>query len=53
MISEMPVALSDVTYRELKTKLHTQILEDIDLESVNRLSDGVARERVGLALRDM
>jgi pilus assembly protein CpaF len=53
MISELPTALSDVTYRELKTKLHTQILQDIDLESVNRLSDGVARERVGLAIRDM
>jgi pilus assembly protein CpaF len=53
MISEPPIALSDVTYRELKTKIHTQILEDIDLESVNRLSDGVARERVGLAIRDM
>src|SRR4029453_8216849 len=53
MISEPPIALSDVTYRELKTKIHTQILEDIDLESVNRLSDGVARERVCLAIRDM
>jgi pilus assembly protein CpaF len=41
------------TINELKTKLHVQILEDIDLETLNRLSEGVARERVGLAIRDM
>src|SRR6266508_5751514 len=40
-------------YRSLKTKLHTQLLEEIDLESLNRLSEGVARERVGVAIRDM
>jgi pilus assembly protein CpaF len=53
MISEVPLIVSDVSYKQLKAKLHTQILGEIDLESVNRLSDGVARERVGLALRDM
>src|SRR5689334_15642557 len=53
MISEPPIAVSETSYKELKIKLHTQILGDIDLESVNRLSDGVARERVGMALRDM
>jgi len=42
-----------MSYKELKTKLHVQILEDIDLETLNRLSEGVARERVGLAIRDM
>jgi pilus assembly protein CpaF len=47
MFSEMS------SYKELKTKLHVQILEDIDLETLNRLSEGVARERVGLAIRDM
>jgi pilus assembly protein CpaF len=41
------------TINELKSKLHVQILEDIDLETLNRLSEGVARERVGLAIRDM
>src|SRR5881296_1770211 len=40
-------------YRSLKSKLHTQLLEEIDLESLNRLSEGVARERVGVAIRDM
>src|SRR5262245_42654977 len=42
-----------MSYKELKAKLHVQILEDIDLETLNRLSEGVARERVGLAIRDM
>src|SRR5690242_5880859 len=42
-----------MSYKELKTKLHKQILEEIDLETLNRLSEGVARERVGLAIRDM
>src|SRR5215510_15361244 len=40
-------------YRSLKTKLHTQVLEEVDLESVNRLQEIVARERVGVVLRDM
>jgi pilus assembly protein CpaF len=40
-------------YRSLKTKLHTQVLEEVDLESVYRLNETVARERVGAALRDM
>ena len=40
-------------YRSLKTKLHTQVLEEVDLESVNRLQESVARERVGVVLRDM
>ncbi|PWT88761.1 MAG: pilus assembly protein CpaF [Acidobacteria bacterium] len=53
MLHEPPVISSDTTYKELKTKLHVQILEDIDLESLNRLTEGVARERVGLAIRDL
>src|SRR5262245_47794982 len=40
-------------YRAFKTKLHNQVLEEVDLESLNRLSESVARERVGAALRDM
>jgi len=47
------VIFPEMSYKELKTKLHVQILEDIDLETLNRLSEGVARERVGLAIRDM
>jgi len=46
-------AFSETTYKALKTKLHAQVLEEMDLETVNRLSESVARERVGGALRDM
>src|SRR5439155_26722394 len=53
MAYEAPVIFSEMSYKELKTKLHVQILEDIDLETLNRLREGVARERVGLAIRDM
>jgi len=40
-------------YRSLKTKLHTQALEEVDVENLYRLHETVARERVGAALRDM
>jgi pilus assembly protein CpaF len=39
-------------YRNLKSSLHTQILQDIDLETLNRLPEDVARERVRQAIRD-
>jgi pilus assembly protein CpaF len=42
-----------IDYRSLKTKLHGQVLEEVDLESVYRLNEIVARERVGVALREM
>src|SRR3954468_2573218 len=42
-----------IDYRELKTKLHTQILEEMDLESLNRLQEDLARDRVREALRDL
>ena len=50
---EVGVNHSVTDHRGLKTKLHTQLLEEIDLESLNRLSEGVARERVGVIIRDM
>ena len=50
---EVGVNHSVTDHRGLKTKLHTQLLEEIDLESLNRLSEGVARERVGGIIRDM
>src|SRR5437867_5162605 len=46
-------SFSESNYKTLKTKLHAQVLEEMDLETVNRLSESVARERVGGALRDM
>jgi pilus assembly protein CpaF len=42
-----------IDYRELKTKLHGQILEEMDLESLNRLPLDVARERVTEAIREL
>jgi pilus assembly protein CpaF len=39
-------------YRNLKSTLHTQILQDIDLETLNRLPEDIARERVRQAIRD-
>src|SRR6266571_3384664 len=50
---EVSVNHSVTDHRGLKSKLHTQLLEEIDLESLNRLSEGVARERVGVIIRDM
>src|SRR5687768_3417290 len=40
-------------YRDLKTKLHSQILEEMDLESLNRLEEDVARQRVREAIREL
>jgi pilus assembly protein CpaF len=42
-----------IDYQELRTKLHTQVLEKMDLESLNRLREDVARERVREAIRDL
>jgi len=43
----------DAEYRELKTRLHTKVLDDVDLESLNRLSEDVAREQVMQLIKDM
>ncbi|HET9532919.1 MAG TPA: CpaF family protein [Blastocatellia bacterium] len=43
----------DAEYRELKTKLHTRVLNEVDLESLNRLAEEDAREQVGQLVRDM
>src|ERR1043166_5964755 len=40
-------------YRLIKTRLHSRLLEEIDLEGLNRLADDIARERVRQAIRDM
>src|SRR5438552_589612 len=46
-----PIAKRD--YRSIKSKLHTRLLEEIDVDSLKRLTDDVARERVRQAIRDM
>ncbi len=45
------VALSD--YWQLRTKIHTKLLEEIDLESMERLEDRIKRERVSEIVRGM
>ena len=45
------VALSD--YWQLRSKIHTRLLEEIDLESMERLEDRVKRERVSQVVRGM
>src|SRR5437667_2682142 len=42
-----------IDYREIKKKLHAQILEEMDLESLNRLQENIAHERVQEAIRDL
>src|SRR5262249_41880346 len=42
-----------VDYQELRTRLHSQILEQIDLESLNRLREDLARDRVREAVREL
>ena len=48
---ELPLTFTD--YREMKSKIHSQILQEIDLESLNKLQEKVARSRVGEAIREL
>src|SRR5215510_2899297 len=50
-MSELSIAFTD--YREMKAKIHAQILEEMDLESLNKLQEEVARTRVGDAIREL
>jgi len=43
----------DAEYIELRTKLHTKVLNEMDLESLNRLGEEVAREQISQLIRDM
>jgi pilus assembly protein CpaF len=43
----------EAEYRELKTKLHSKILNEIQLESINRLGEESAREQIGQLIREM
>ena len=42
----LETALPFSNYREMKAKMHSQILEEMDLESLNKLEESVARQRV-------
>src|SRR5947199_3756767 len=50
-MAEMPLTFTD--YREMKTKIHSQILQEMDLEGVNKLQEDVARTRVCEAIREL
>jgi pilus assembly protein CpaF len=45
--------MSDPRYRELKTSLHGKVLNEIDLEGLNRLSEKTARDQVTQAVRTL
>jgi pilus assembly protein CpaF len=40
-------------YRELKTTIHTKVLNEMDLESLNRVDEEVGKERVSSLIRDI
>jgi pilus assembly protein CpaF len=48
---ELPLTFTD--YREMKAKIHQQILKEIDLENLNKLQETVARNRVADAIREL
>jgi len=40
-------------YVELKARLHSKVLDDVDLENMTRVNEAVAREQVTQLLREM
>src|ERR1051326_2909729 len=47
------VPLTFIDYREMKAKIHSQILQEMDLESLNKLQEDVAHTRVSDATREL
>ena len=45
--------MADPKYRELKVSLHGKVLNEIDLESLNRLNEKTAREQVTQVIRTL
>jgi pilus assembly protein CpaF len=43
----------DTEYRNLRSATHSKVLDEIDLESLNRLNDEIARQQVGQIVRDL
>ena len=43
----------DAEYQELKSNLHTKLLNEIDLESINRLKEETAREQMRRVVLDL
>ncbi|MGA2262997.1 MAG: CpaF family protein [Acidobacteriota bacterium] len=53
MAGAHPNATSSPQYQEIKQSLHAKILDEIDLESLNRLNEETARERLSQEIRDL
>jgi len=49
----MTVGSNESRYSQIRTKIHTRILEEIDLESINRLAEETRQERVSQMIRSM
>jgi len=45
--------LRSAQYQEIKENLHAKILDEVDLESLNRLKEETARERLGYEIREI
>jgi len=45
--------MPEAKYRELRVSLHAKVLEEIDLESLNRLNEKTAREQVTQVIRTL
>jgi len=43
----------DAEYQELKSNLHTKLLNEIDLESINRLKEETAREQLRRVVHEL
>src|SRR2546428_12792889 len=50
-MAEVPLTFTD--YREMKSKIHSQILQEMDLESLNKLQEDGACTRVCEAIREL
>src|SRR5437867_8519629 len=50
-MAEVPLTFTD--YREMKAKIHSQILQEMDLEGLHKLQEDVARTRVCEAIREL
>jgi pilus assembly protein CpaF len=45
--------MPEARYRELRVSLHTKVLDEIDLEGLNRLNEKTAREQVTQVIRTL
>ncbi|HEV8129766.1 MAG TPA: CpaF family protein [Acidobacteriota bacterium] len=47
-----PAKLVSINYKQLKASLHSNVLDQIDLESLNRLDEETRREQIRKVIRD-